>query len=101
MSNQQNENDNKKGLLVPILGIALLGMVGFNIYLMYNKNEQTQTIEKQVVALTKSDSLKSELQRQYDESVKELDAQKTSNADLNAQRSCSRKQITMYKKSTN
>jgi myosin heavy subunit len=82
--NNENENKSNRGLLAAILGIALLGTTALNVYLLYNKSQQTQTIAQQTEKIAVSDSLNRELTRQVEEATKELDAQKTSNADLNA-----------------
>ena len=79
-----NENKNNRGLLAAILGIALLGMTALNVYLLYNKSQQTQVIAQQTEKISVSDSLTRELTRQVEEATKELDAQKTTNGELNA-----------------
>ncbi len=84
-NNKEEKENSKRGLLAAILGVALLGMTGLNVYLLYNKSQQTQTIEKQEFALTKSDSLNKELTHQYDDAMKELEAQKGTSAELNKQ----------------
>jgi hypothetical protein len=81
---QQEEEKNKRSLLPIILGVALLGTVALNVYLLWDKSQKVETIHTLGAAVTKSDSLNKALDLQYQEAVKELDGQKTSNADLTA-----------------
>jgi hypothetical protein len=72
-----------RGYLIPLLALALLCMIGFNIYLLYNKNQQTQVIEKQGETITYQDSLATQLEQQYNQALQELESQRTQNAELN------------------
>ncbi|MEY4926839.1 MAG: hypothetical protein RI894_1275 [Bacteroidota bacterium] len=81
---QQEEEKNKRSLLPIILGVLLLGTVALNVYLLWDKSQKVETIHTLDKAVAKSDSLNKALDAQYQEAVKELDGQKTSNAELTA-----------------
>lgn len=81
---QPEEEKNKRGLLPIILGVALLATVALNVYLLWDKSQKVETIHALTVEGVKSDSLNKALDLQYQEAVKELEGQKTSNSELTA-----------------
>ncbi|NNE28094.1 MAG: hypothetical protein HKN16_00555 [Saprospiraceae bacterium] len=63
-----------------VLFIALLGI---NAYLLYNKVQQDNTIETQTMEIDEAERLKVELEKNYYESLSELESMKTGNQELN------------------
>ena len=77
-------SSNNRGRLAAIFGVLLLLMIGTNIYLLWSRSEQANTIVKQNDTIVQKDSLVTKLKVEYDAALKELDAQRGTNQELNA-----------------
>jgi len=79
MSTAQKDTNQKTILIVLI--IALLGIIGF---LIINYFQQSNTIEAQEIQIDEAERLQLDLERQYYESLSELEEQRGNNEQLNA-----------------
>lgn len=70
--------------LLAIAAVVIIALLGMNAYLLVNKSGQNATIEQQEEKLTAADSLNTELTRQFNEALAELEGKKTENEELNA-----------------
>jgi regulator of replication initiation timing len=62
-------------------GIILLGVLG---YLAYTNLDKAKQLEKTIVQLDESEKLRAELEANYNQALSDLEAQKTTNQELNA-----------------
>jgi len=74
------QNSNFTPIAVTV-GIILLAVIGF---LAYNNISKARDLEQTVSDLDESEKLRTELESQYNTALADLDAQKTSNQELNA-----------------
>ncbi len=74
------QNQNTTAILVTV-GILLLAAIG---YLAYNSITKARMLEQTVSELEESEKLREELEMQYNAALADLEAQKTSNEELNA-----------------
>ncbi len=81
---QQQEDENKLNLLPIILGVLLLGAIALNVYLIWDRSQNKETIHTLGNTVAHGDSLNKALDTQYKEALKELEGQKTSNGELTA-----------------
>jgi hypothetical protein len=79
MSTSQNDTKQRAFFIVAI--IILVGIIGF---LIINSSQQSKQIEKQEEQLSDAERLQLDLERQYYESLAELEQQRGNNEQLNA-----------------
>jgi myosin heavy subunit len=75
------QNDNKQKTLFIVVTVVLVGIIGF---LIINQSQQSKQISTQVEQLDDAERLQLDLERQYYESLSELEEQRGSNEQLNA-----------------
>jgi len=75
------QNDNKQNTLFIVVTVVLVGIIGF---LIINQSQQSKQISTQVEQLDDAERLQLDLERQYYESLSELEEQRGSNEQLNA-----------------
>lgn len=74
-----NSNQNLKAISI----VAILALLGLNVYqFVTNKSLQSDNIQKET-EITQLDQAKTELEKQYENSIAELNEMKTSNTELN------------------
>lgn len=82
-NNNQNQTKEKNRNIIPIaatIGVLLLCLVG---YFAYNSITTANKLEQTVYELEESSKLREELETQYNQALSDLEAQKTSNEELN------------------
>lgn len=79
-SSNKPQNQNTTPIVVTI-GIILLAVIG---YLSYNSITKGRELQQTVSELEESNKLRQELETQYNAALADLEAQKTSNEELNA-----------------
>jgi hypothetical protein len=67
------------------IGILSAGILGLGGYMMYDKNQKTETIQQQQTQIAKVTDEKSDIQTSFDASLARLDSMTTSNTSLNSQ----------------
>lgn len=84
-SNNPSFNQNKPNqnfiAIAAVIGVILLGIIG---YLAYQNMQKSQQLEMTMTDLDETQKLKAELETQYNQALSDLEAQKTSNQELNA-----------------
>jgi peptidoglycan hydrolase CwlO-like protein len=78
-TNQKQKNNNK----AVIIGLLIAGLLGTNAYWFWNNSQQQTTIASTTSELDESQKVKGELEKQYYESLSQLEEMKGSNAELN------------------
>lgn len=79
----KTSNDNKKSPFIPIavtVGILLLGVIGF---LMYSNSTKERALEAQITELEEAETLRAELEDQYNAALEDLESMRGSNEELN------------------
>ncbi len=77
------ENSNAKTRNMAIIGVLIAGLLGSNIYWMMNNTAKTETITQQTQAIDEAANVKAELEKQYYESLSQLESLRSSNTELN------------------
>lgn len=77
--NQQSPRKNYKNVIIGALTIALIGVAG---YLIVDKNKSGQVIEQQQTQIAQVTDEKSEIQKNFDESLTRLDSMAGLNAEM-------------------
>ncbi|MCU0348260.1 MAG: hypothetical protein MUC59_15065 [Saprospiraceae bacterium] len=84
-SNNPSFNQNKPNqnfiAIAAVIGVILLGVIG---YLAYQNSKTSQQLETTMTDLDETQKLKAELETQYNQALTDLEAQKTTNQELNA-----------------
>lgn len=84
-SNNPSYNQNKPNqnfiAIAAVIGVLLLGIIG---YLAYQNMQKSRQLETTMNDLDETTKLKAELETQYNQALTDLEAQKTSNQELNA-----------------
>lgn len=82
-SNMNQSNSNKQNFLAiaVTVGVILLAVIGF---LAYSNISKARQLEQTVTELNESEDLRKELETQYNTALADLEAQKTTNQELNA-----------------
>jgi len=78
-----SSNDSKQKLLAVAL-VAIIGLLGFNGYMWLQNSEKDALLSKQTTEIDETEKLKAELEKQYYESLSELEEMRGSNEELNA-----------------
>ncbi|MCB0641102.1 MAG: hypothetical protein KDC44_05655 [Phaeodactylibacter sp.] len=78
-----SSNNNSKQRLIAIAAVIVVALLAVNAYLLYNKFAQDKKIEQQAASLDESEQLKAELEKQYYESLSELEEMRGTNEELN------------------
>ena len=73
-----------KQKLVAISAAIIVFLLGVNAFLLYNKYNQDKIIEQQTMDIDEAEKLKADLEKQYYESLTELEEMKGNNEELNA-----------------
>lgn len=77
-------SDSSKQRLIAIAAVVIVLLLGANVFLLINKSKQDAENKELSSQLTESEQLKVELEKQYYESLSELEEMKGSNEELNA-----------------
>ena len=85
---------NSKNIVIGVLATALVGVSG---YLVYAKNQSSQTIQQQEGQIAKVSTEKSELQNSFDASLARLDSMSTVNTGLESKLAERNEEITKVK----
>lgn len=84
-SNNPSYNQNKPNqnfiAIAAVIGVILLGIIG---YLAYQNMQKSRQLETTMSDLDETQKLKAELETQYNQALTDLESQKTGNAELNA-----------------
>lgn len=78
--NQNKPNQNFIAIAA-VIGVLLLGIIG---YFAYQNMQKSRQLETTMTDLDETKKLKDELETQYNQALADLEAQKTSNQELNA-----------------
>lgn len=77
-------SSNSKSGLVAVAIAAIIGLLCFSGYLLYKNNDLQKLSEQQSLEIDESEKLKGELEKQYYESLSELEEMRGNNDELNA-----------------
>ncbi len=84
-SNNPSFNQNKPNqnfiAIAAVIGVLLLGIIG---YLAYQNMQKSRQLETTMSDLDETQKLKAELETQYNQALTDLEGQKTTNQELNA-----------------
>ncbi len=84
-SNNPSFNQNKPNqnfiAIAAVIGVLLLGIIG---YLAYQNMQKSRLLETSMSELDETTKLKAELETQYNQALTDLEAQKTTSQELNA-----------------
>jgi regulator of replication initiation timing len=84
-SNNPSFNQNKPNqnfiAIAAVIGVLLLGIIG---YLAYQNMQKSRQLETTMTDLDETQKLKAELETQYNQALTDLESQKTTNQELNA-----------------
>lgn len=75
-------SDNRKNVLV-IAIVAIIGLLGLNAYLLYNKSQLNHANQQLTTQLDETSKLKLELETQYNEALTKMDEMKGDNEQMN------------------
>jgi len=75
--------NNSKQRIIAIAAVIIVALLAGNAYLLFNKMNQDTQITAQANEIDEQEKLKAELEKQYYESLSELEEMKTNNEDLN------------------
>jgi DNA repair exonuclease SbcCD ATPase subunit len=70
--------------LIAIATVVIIALLGINGYLLYNKVNQDKLIRKQNTELIEAEKLQTELEKEYYQSLSDLEEMKSNNEELNA-----------------
>ena len=70
--------------LIAIVAVVVVVLLAINAILLYNKIQQDKKIEAQKIELTEVEKLKNELEKQYHESLSELEEMRGTNEEMDA-----------------
>jgi len=73
-----------KQKLIAISAAIIVFLLGVNAFLLYNKYNQDKIIDQQSMDIDEAEKLKADLEKQYYESLTELEEMKGNNEELNA-----------------
>lgn len=73
-----------KQRLTAFAAVIIVALLGTNAFLLYNKYNQAQVIENQKMEINEGEKLKADLEKQYYESLSELEEMRGNNTELNA-----------------
>lgn len=76
--------NNSKQRIIAIAAVIIVALLAGNAYLLFNKMSQDNEISAQNIEIDEQEKLKAELEKQYYESLSELEEMKTNNEELNA-----------------
>lgn len=82
---------------IAIATVLIIALLGINGYLLYNKINQDKLIKKQSSELIEAEKLQTELEKEYYQSVAELDEMRSSNQELNALIESQKEELKMQK----
>ena len=88
------KNNTAKNVVIGVLAAAILGMGG---YMVYDKNQNSETIQQQQTQIAKVSDEKSDIQVSFDASLARLDSMTTANNGLNSQLADKNAEITKTK----
>lgn len=91
----QPTSNNSKNIIIGVLAAALLGTGG---YLLFDKNQSAETIQKQETQISKVSDEKSEIQQSFDESLARLDSMTGLNTSLQGELTSKDSEIARMKK---
>jgi len=77
-------SSNSKSSFIAIAIAAIIGLLGFSGYLLYKNNNLKTILEKEIVNNKELENLKLELDKQYYQSLSELEEMRGNNEELNA-----------------
>ncbi len=77
-------SNNSRSNLITIAIAAIIALLGFSGYLLYQNNNLQKLSETQSFEIDETEKLKAELEKQYYESLSELEEMRGSNDELNA-----------------
>ena len=72
---------NQKLLAIAI--VAIIALLGLSAYLLYQNNSQRKMVDKQTEELMESERINTELEKQYYQSLSELEEMKGTNTEMN------------------
>lgn len=75
--------DNSKQRIIAIAAVIIVALLAGNAFLIFNKMKQDDKIVAQSSEIEEQEKLKAELEKQYYESLSELEEMKTNNEELN------------------
>ena len=75
---------NSSQRLIAIATVVIIALLGINGYLLYNKITKDRLIEEQKQELISSEKMQAELEKEYYQSLSDLEEMKTANEELNA-----------------
>ena len=70
--------------LIAIVAVVVVILLAINAFLLYNKIQQDKLITQQKTELTEAEKLSAELEKQYNESLSELEEMRGTNAEMDA-----------------
>ena len=82
LKSQPTKSKNSKNIVIGVLAAAVISLGG---YLAYDKNKNTQAIQKQEAQIATTTDEKSEIQRNFDASLARLDSMTGINGKLQGQ----------------
>jgi len=77
-------SSNSRSSFIAIAIAAIIGLLGFSGYLLYKNNNLKMILEKEIVNNKELENLKLELDKQYYQSLSELEEMRGNNEELNA-----------------
>ncbi len=72
-----------KSKLTAVAATVIIALLGINAFLLYNKISQAKVIDQQAIELTTADQLRAELDKNYHETLSELEEMRGNNEELN------------------
>lgn len=63
--------------------LAIIALLALNVWLLFDRSQKSETIETQAADLAESEKLKAELEKQYYESLSELEEMRGDNEEMN------------------
>ena len=73
-----------KSKLTAVAATVIVALLGINAFLLYNKISQAKVIDQQAMEITEADRLRTELDKNYHETLSELEEMRGNNDELNA-----------------
>ena len=95
---QAAKDREKRRQLYAIAIVAIIALLGINVWLMMSNKGKTEVIEQQEVQLDKADELRQQLEEEYQEAMAQLEAKATENDDLREVVDQQKSQLTALKK---